>query len=89
MTRQVVYLARHGQTALNAEGRIRGLEDPDLDEAGRAQAAALGRAFAEVPLCWVASSPLGRARQTAATVAGLHGLEAIADPHLLDRDYGQ
>ncbi len=89
MPRQVVYLARHGQTALNAEGRIRGLEDPDLDEAGRAQAAALGRAFLDVPLRWVASSPLGRARQTAAAVAEPHELQPFADPHLNDRDYGQ
>ena len=29
-----VYLARHGRTALNADGRLRGLSDPPLDDVG-------------------------------------------------------
>ena len=33
-----LYLVRHGQTALNAEGRLRGLSNPPLDETGDAEA---------------------------------------------------
>ena len=36
-----VYLARHGQTALNADGRLRGLSDPPLDDVGLAEVARL------------------------------------------------
>ncbi|HWU48178.1 MAG TPA: histidine phosphatase family protein, partial [Humibacter sp.] len=39
---QHLYLARHGQTVLNAEGRLRGLANPPLNEVGQAEAAALG-----------------------------------------------
>ncbi|MGN6126328.1 MAG: histidine phosphatase family protein, partial [Humibacter sp.] len=37
---QHLFLIRHGQTALNAEGRLRGLANPPLDEVGRAEAEA-------------------------------------------------
>ena len=37
--RAPVYLARHGRTALNAEGRLRGHLDPPLDDTGHALAA--------------------------------------------------
>ena len=40
--RTVVYLARHGQTALNESGVLRGLLDPPLNDAGRKQAWRLG-----------------------------------------------
>ncbi|HWX99407.1 MAG TPA: phosphoglycerate mutase family protein, partial [Mycobacterium sp.] len=33
-----VYLARHGRTVLNAEGRLRGLSNPPLDDIGRVEA---------------------------------------------------
>ena len=33
-----VYLARHGQTAYNHEGRFQGQQQIPLDETGRAQA---------------------------------------------------
>ena len=39
MTSTLVYLARHGRTALNAEDRLRGLSDPPLDEIGLAEVA--------------------------------------------------
>jgi broad specificity phosphatase PhoE len=41
-----VYLARHGRTALNAEGRLRGLSDPPLDEVGIAEVARLAEVLA-------------------------------------------
>lgn len=89
MRAQVVYLIRHGQTPLNAEGRLRGHEDPELDPVGRAQAAALGRHFATTDLSWVVSSPLRRARQTAAAIAAPQGLVPGIDEAFQDRDYGR
>ena len=87
--RTVVYLARHGQTALNESGVLRGLLDPSLDEAGRRQAALLSEALRWRQLSLVAASPLRRARETAQPVAGHAGLTVTVDRCLLDRDYGQ
>jgi broad specificity phosphatase PhoE len=87
--RSLVYLARHGQTALNESGVLRGMLDPPLDEAGRQQARRLGVTLgARMPSALVAS-PLLRARQTAQPVADRAGLRIAIDERLVDRDYGQ
>lgn len=84
----IVYLCRHGRTHLNAQGRVRGQEDPPLDEVGRAEAAALGFHFATVELDSVAATPLQRAHDTAQAIADPHRLAVRAAPELMDRDYG-
>jgi probable phosphoglycerate mutase len=86
--RTLVYLARHGQTALNESGVLRGLLDPPLDETGRRQAANLGKALGRRQPSLVVASPLRRARETAQPVADHAGLAVTADRCLLDRDYG-
>lgn len=60
-------LFRHGKTVANGEGRWFGRKETPLTEEGRHQAEAL----AEVsrPLDMIVSSPLGRARDTAAPIA--------------------
>jgi broad specificity phosphatase PhoE len=64
-------LIRHGRTHLNQQNVYAGWSEAPLDEAGREQAASLGRRLASVPLAAVYSSPLLRALQTAeAIVAG-------------------
>ena len=60
-----VFLARHGQTALNAQGRLRGLSDPPLDEVGIAEATRLAAALASKHPTAVICSPLQRAVATA------------------------
>ena len=86
--RTLVYLARHGQTALNESGVLRGLLDPPLDETGRRQAALLGQFLGRLRLSLVAASPLRRARETAQPVADRASLSVTADECLIDRDYG-
>jgi broad specificity phosphatase PhoE len=86
--RTLVYLARHGQTALNESGVLRGLLDPPLDETGRRQAALLGKALGPRRPALVAASPLLRARETAQPVADHAGLTVTVERSLLDRDYG-
>lgn len=61
-------LVRHGRTAWNAERRFLGRSDVPLDEAGEAEVARLAAACAG-SFRVVISSPLTRARQTAATLA--------------------
>ena len=84
-----VYLMRHGRTAHNVSDRLRGRNDLDLDDTGRAQAEALGALFAEVNLSRVLASPLKRAVHTAEAVACAVGLRVEPVEGLNDRDYGE
>jgi broad specificity phosphatase PhoE len=82
-------LLRHGETDRNAEGRSQGRADEPLNERGRAQAAAAGRALAALGPTAVYSSDASRARDTAAAVAADCGLEVRVDPRLAELDHGE
>ena len=81
-------LVRHGQTPLNADGRLRGRLDPDLDATGRAQVSRLGAWFATAPIRLIVSSPRLRAVRTAEAIAGPYGREVVVADSIDDRDYG-
>jgi probable phosphoglycerate mutase len=81
-------LVRHGQTAWNLEGRAQGHTDIGLDDTGRAQAAALAPAIAEMAPAALWSSDLVRARQTADQLAATTGLEVRLDARLREFDAG-
>ena len=83
-----VYLARHGESDWNAEGRWQGNADRPLTDLGRRQAEELAERLASVPLDAVYSSDLRRARDTAEAVAAGHGLEVRALPALREVDVG-
>jgi len=83
-----VYLARHGRTALNADGRLRGLADPPLDQVGIAEVTRLAAELATRRPTLVVSSPLQRAVATAQAIATAAGVAAQVDNRLNDRDYG-
>jgi phosphoserine phosphatase len=63
-------LARHGETAWNAEGRYQGQEDIPLSEVGEAQARALGERLRHVHIDRAVASPLKRALRTAELALG-------------------
>ena len=71
------YLVRHGQSISNSEGRVQGREDVPLSPLGVQQATTLAEwsrtIVAEIEELW--SSPLERARATAAPIAAALGLE--------------
>ena len=73
-----VFLARHGQTAYNLEGRFQGQRPVPLDETGRAQAAELAERAAGYEFAALWCSPLLRARETADAVATRIGLRPRA-----------
>lgn len=81
-----VWLVRHGETEWARLGRHTGRTDVPLTERGREQAGALGRRLAGHPFGLVLTSPLSRAAETA-RIAG-QGDVAIADPDLMEWDYG-
>ncbi len=67
--RATIFLLRHGRTALNADGALRGRVDTPLGTVGRQQAARLADLFADSGLTSVVSSPLRRATATATPLA--------------------
>lgn len=83
-----VYLARHGRTAYNLEGRFQGHLPVPLDATGRAQAAELADRAAGYGFRALWCSPLLRARETADVVARTIGLEPIEDARLVETDAG-
>lgn len=86
----LVLLVRHGQTPTTGRllpGRAPGLH---LAEQGQAQAEATAAAIATLPkVDAVYSSPLERARETAAPIAARRGLRVKADKGLLEVDIGE
>jgi probable phosphoglycerate mutase len=83
-----IYLARHGQTAYNLEGRFQGQQQIPLDDTGRAQAVELAERAAPYGFAALWCSPLLRARETADAVAARIGLEPIEDARLMETDAG-
>jgi len=78
-------LARHGETDWNRDRRIQGHSDVPLNDAGRAQAAELGRRLDVLRLGAVYSSDLSRARETAVIAVGgrlpVIELDALREKH--------
>jgi broad specificity phosphatase PhoE len=85
----VIAFVRHGETASNAAGLLLGRADPELTDLGRTQVAQLGRAFSAVDVGAVVTSPLTRARETAAAIATVVGCSADVDERLIEIDYGE
>lgn len=79
----MLVLVRHGQTQVNAEGRLQGRVDVPLTELGRRQAATLAGAVSGAAR--VVSSPLLRARET----ASVFGLPVDVDERWVEMDYGE
>jgi broad specificity phosphatase PhoE len=83
-----VYLARHGQTAYNLEGRFQGQLPVPLDELGRAQAHELAERTTAHGFATLWSSTLLRARETAQIVSAKLGLEPKEDARLMETNAG-
>jgi probable phosphoglycerate mutase len=81
-----IWLIRHAETDWAAAGKHTGRTDIPLNDEGREHAASLPGRIGGREFALVLSSPLGRARETAA-IAG-YGDQAIDDPDLLEYDYG-
>lgn len=88
MTRRVV-LWRHGRTSWNVEGRVQGQTDISLDEVGRVQAKSAAARLASLAPDRIISSDLERARETAAELGRLTGLEVELDPRLRELNFGE
>ncbi|TQJ22467.1 putative phosphomutase (TIGR03848 family) [Micromonospora sp. A202] len=79
-------LLRHGRTTANADGGLAGRQPVELDETGRAQAAAVGERLRSVPLAAVVTSPLIRCRQT--LELALPDADPLVEEGLIECGYG-
>lgn len=70
----LLLLVRHGLTPMTGKKLTGWLPGHHLSEAGRAQAEAVAKKLAKVPISAVYSSPLERCRETAALIARSGGL---------------
>ncbi len=83
-----VIVVRHGETEWNTEGRRQGHLDSTLTPKGRAQAEALAQRFTPGSCSVIYSSDLGRAYETARTIAENTGHEVVPDERLRERNLG-
>jgi probable phosphoglycerate mutase len=81
-------ILRHGQTAWNANDRVQGQTDIDLDDTGRDQARRVAPVLATYHPDLIVSSDLKRAAQTADALSALVGLPVELDQRLRERNYG-
>jgi broad specificity phosphatase PhoE len=82
-------VVRHAETTWNRERRYQGWQDTPLSELGHSQAEAAGRLLAAQKLAAVWSSPLQRARETAAAIAAPHGLAVRDDAAFKEMRFGE
>lgn len=82
----MLYIIRHGQTEVNRAKALQGRSDRPLNETGIREAEEAAEALKGISFRRVFSSPLTRARQTAAIVAP--GAEIEIDERLIEMDYG-
>lgn len=88
-TPTTLILVRHGQTAMSVDRRYSGVSDPQLTPLGHDQAKALAARLSTLEeITAVITSPLARARSTAAPIADAHGGVPIVHPGLIETDFG-
>ena len=83
-----IYIARHGETIWNVEGRIQGRSDPDLSPKGYAQSLGLLDQLKGRSLSAIYTSTLKRSFLTAEPVANHFGLPIQRQPELDEIAFG-
>jgi phosphoserine phosphatase len=83
-----IYVARHGETTWNVEGRIQGRSDPDLSPDGYAQSRALLEQLKDRRIAAIYTSTLKRSILTAQPIADHFGLPLQRRPELDEIAFG-
>jgi broad specificity phosphatase PhoE len=83
-----IYIARHGETTWNVEGRIQGRSDPGLSPDGYAQSWALLEQLKGRPISAIYTSTLKRSILTAQPIADHLGLPLREQPELNEIAFG-
>ncbi|MFZ9744371.1 MAG: histidine phosphatase family protein [Aquiluna sp.] len=89
MTETVLGLFRHGQTDWNIDLRLQGTADIPMNQFGIEQVQKAASEIARQEWDLIISSPLGRAKQSAAIIAAQLGVAEVTEtPLLLERAFG-
>jgi len=83
-----IYIARHGETSWNVEGRIQGRSDPELSPKGYAQSQVLLEQLKERPISAIYTSTLQRSILTAKPIAKYFSLPIQKQPELDEIAFG-
>ncbi len=84
----ILYLVRHGETAYNRDGLGLGRRDVPLTARGEAQAEAIRRRLAGLPVARVYTSPLERAAAVARAIAATRDVPVVPTEDLIEMDVG-
>ena len=86
----VICIVRHGETDWNAQGRLQGREDIELNDSGRQQALKIAAFLSAEHWDVVVSSPLKRAYETAQIIARILKVSEVeVEEQITERDYGE
>jgi len=86
-----IFAMLHGQTDLDAEGRIQGSSDHPLNEAGKNHAQNIAKALEKKGIDLIMAPPQKRAMETAEIIARHLGIEEgkiVKGMKLIERDFG-
>lgn len=83
-----IYIARHGETIWNVEGKIQGRSDPDLTPKGVDQSLALLDQLKDRPISAIYTSTLQRSIRTAQPIARFLNLPIQKQPELDEMAFG-
>ncbi len=83
-----IYIARHGETKWNVEGRMQGFKNSDLTQRGISDARSLGESLKNIDFDYIYSSPLGRALDTAKCIRKDDDIKIILDDSLKELNLG-
>jgi len=86
-----IFVVLHGQTDLDAEGRVQGKSDQPLNDTGREQAHETAKALQSKGIDMIMMAPQNRTLETAAIIAGQIGVEEnrmVKGMKLPERDFG-
>ncbi len=84
----MLFLVRHGEAESNRDGRFGGWSPAPLTELGRQQAITTAAEVRRREPTVLVTSDILRARETAAPIASMLGLEPVLEPGLRERSLG-
>jgi broad specificity phosphatase PhoE len=85
----MIYLARHGETYWNKEGRIQGHTEAELTPRGINQINWLGKYFKSKGIQSIICSELGRSQKTAELINRYHHLPLEINPNINECNWGK
>lgn len=83
-----IILVRHGKTEWNDLNKAAGQVDISLNEIGREQAIETREKLKDMPIDFIISSPLMRARETADIINENRNIPIVVDQRAIERDLG-